>query len=107
MKYFGIADAHGIESFIKGDPASPENSTQTMILHMRAGANRHRHAVVYIVDIPESTAQDIDELLEEGDYTGALVRLKMSVKDLQLTNLPGAEKSWKLIPNSDLDPFNG
>jgi hypothetical protein len=106
MKYYGIADAHGIESFIKGDPASPENSTQTMILHMRAGANRQRHAVVYIVDISESTAQDVDDLLEEGDYTGALVRLKLSVEDLQLTNLPGAEKSWRMIPNPDLDPFH-
>ena len=24
MKYFGIADAHGIESFIQGDPTDPE-----------------------------------------------------------------------------------
>ena len=106
MKCFGIADAHGIESFFKGEPDSPENSSKTMILHMRAGANRQRHAVVYIVDISESTAQDVEDLIEEGDYIGALVRLKLSVLDLQLTNLPGAEKSWRMIPNPDLDPFH-
>ena len=106
MKYFGIADAHGIESFIQGEPDSSENSSKTMMLHMRAGANRQRHAVVYIVDISESTAQDVEDLLEEKDYEGALVRLKLSVESLQLTNLPGAEKSWRLIPNSDLDPYS-
>lgn len=106
MKYFGIADAHGIESFIKGDPTDPEHSMNAMMLDLRAGANRQRHAVVYIVDLSESTAQDIEDLLEEKDYEGALVRLKMSVTNLQLTNLIGAEKSWRLIPNSDLDPYS-
>ncbi len=53
MKYFGIADAHGIESFIQGEPDSSENSSKAMMLHMRAGANRHRHAVVYIADLTE------------------------------------------------------
>ena len=106
MKYFGIADAHGIESFIQGDPTDINHSVQAMVLDLRAGANRHRHAVVFIVDIPESTAQDIEDLLEEKDYIEALVRLKMSVKFLQLTNLPGAEKSWRMIPNPDLDPYS-
>lgn len=106
MKYFGIADAHGIESFIKGDPTDPEHSMNAMMLDLRAGANRQRHAVVYIVDLSESTAQDVEDLLEEKDYEGALVRLKMSVTNLQLTNLIGAEKSWRLIPNSDLDPYS-
>ena len=106
MKYFGIADAHGIESFIQGDPTDLKHSVQAMVLDLRAGANRQRHAIVFIVDISESTAQDIEDLIEEGDYIGALVRLKMSVESLQLTNLPGAEKSWRLIPNPDLDPYN-
>ena len=106
MKYFGIADAHGIESFIEGDPNDNKNSQTAMMLHMRAGANRQRHAVVYVVDIPEIVAQDIDELLSEANYIDALVRLKMSVKDLVLTRLPGAEKSWKMIPNPDLDPYS-
>jgi hypothetical protein len=106
MKYFGIADAHGIESFIKGDPASEGNSQQAMILHLRAGANRHRHAVVYVVDIPEDTAEEVDDLIIAGNYIGALVHLKTSIKELQLTSLPGAEKSWGMIPNPDLDPYH-
>jgi hypothetical protein len=106
MKYFGIADAHGIESFIQGDPTDINHSVQAMVLDLRAGANRHRHAIVFIVDISEITAQDIEDLLEEKDYIGSLVRLKMTVESLQLTNLPGAEKSWRLIPNPDLDPYS-
>lgn len=107
MKYFGIADAHGIESFVKGNPEDKEHSSAAMMMYLRASANRHRHAIVYIVDIPESTAEDIEDLLSSGDYVEALVRLKMSVKELSLMKLPGAEKSWRLIPNSDLDPYNG
>ena len=42
MKYFGIADAHGIESFIKGEPTDAENSQKAMMLHFRAGANQER-----------------------------------------------------------------
>ena len=106
MKYFGIADAHGIESFIKGDPASEGNSQQAMILHLRAGANRHRHAVVYVVDIREEVAEEIDDLIINGKYIDALNHLKGSVKDLQLSKLPGAEKSWGMIPNPDLDPYH-
>jgi len=106
MKYFGIADAHGIESFIKGDPASEGNSQQAMILHLRAGANRQRHAIVYVVDIPEEVAEEIDDLIINGKYIDALNHLKGSVKDLQLSKLPGAEKSWGMIPNPDLDPYH-
>ena len=106
MKYFGIADAHGIESFIKGDPASEENSQQAMILHLRAGANRHRHAVVYVVDLPEDVAEEVDDLIINGRYIDALNQLKGSVKELQLSKLPGAEKSWGMIPNPDLDPYS-
>ena len=106
MKYFGIADAHGIESFIKGDPSEDKNSQTAMILHLRAGANRHRHAVVYVVDIPEEVAEEIDDLIIAGKYIEALNYLKGSVKELQLTSLPGAEKSWGMIPNPDLDPYH-
>ena len=106
MKYFGIADAHGIESFIKGDPSEAEHTNQAMMLHMRAGANRQRHAVVYVVDLPEETAEEVDDLIIAGNYIGALEHLKSSVDNLQLTRLPGAEKSWELIPNPDLDPYN-
>lgn len=106
MKYFGIADAHGIESFVKGDINDKEHAQVAMVMQLRASLNRQRHAIVYIVDIPESTVKDIDKLLSSGDYIEALVTLKMSVKALSLSDLPGAEKSWKMIPNPDLDPWH-
>jgi hypothetical protein len=106
MKYFGIADAHGIESFIKGDPTEEEHSRTAMMLHFRASANRHRHAVVFVVDIPEDAAESIQADIDDGLYPEALDNLKGSVKELQLSKLPGAEKSWGLIPNPDLDPYH-
>lgn len=106
MKYFGIADAHGIESFIQGDPTDPEHTMNAMMLDLRAGANRHRHAVVYIVDLSEEAAASIQADLDDGLFIEALDNLKGSVETLKLTNLPGAEKSWRLIPNPDLDPYS-
>ena len=106
MKYFGIADAHGIESFVKGEPTDPEHSHTAMILHLRAGANRHRHAVVFVVDLSEEDAESIEADLADGLYLEALDNLKGSVKTVQLSKLPGAEKSWGLIPNPDLDPYS-
>jgi hypothetical protein len=106
MKYFGIADAHGIESFIQGDPTDINHSVQAMVLDLRAGANRHRHAIVFIVDISEETAASIQADLDDGLFIEALDNLKGSVETLRLTNLPGAEKSWRLIPNPDLDPYS-
>ena len=105
MKYFGIADAHGIESFIQGDPTDINHSVQAMVLGLRAGANRHRHAIVYIVDLSEETAASIQADLDDGLFIEALDNLKGSVETMELTNLPGAEKSWRMIPNSDLDPY--
>ena len=106
MKYFGIADAHGLESFIKGDPTTPEHSRDIMMLNFRAGANRHRHAVVFVVDVSEDVAEEILEEIENERYIDALNTLKSSIDEFELTRLPGAEKSWRLIPNPDLDPYH-
>lgn len=106
MKYFGIADAHGIESFIQGDPTDPEHSMNAMMLDLRAGANRHRHAVVFIVDLTEKAAALIQADLDDGLFPEALDNLKGEALNVSLTNLPGAEKSWRMIPNSDLDPYS-
>jgi hypothetical protein len=106
MKYFGIADAHGIESFIKGDPTEEEHSRTEMMLHLRASANRHRHAVVYIADLTEEAAALIQADLDDGLFPEALDNLKGEALNVSLTNLPGAEKSWGLIPNPDLDPYH-
>ena len=47
--YCGIADAHGLESFMEceGMGSAPFNLT------MRASLNRQRHAMVYWVELPD------------------------------------------------------
>jgi len=98
MKYVGLADCHGVESFI------PEAEANMFVLKMRALANRHRHAVVYRIDASEDLVKTINKRLEKGDYEGALVVLKVT-PNVEIMKEPGMAKSWKLIPNSDLDPF--
>lgn len=111
MKFYGIADAHGIESFrpvtynvdtgdLQIDPR------ELSIMSLRANANRHRHAVVYQADVDPATAKTVLALIKDGKYTDALVKLKDGAKTISLAKSPGAEKSWRLIPNDDLDPFS-
>ena len=117
MKYYGIADAHGLESFrpvtfnteIEGFEVDPR---ELSMMVLRANANRHRHAVVYQVELPIPACKDINSLIKEHKYEEALLKLKEVVKlkgeatNIMLARSPGAEKSWKLIPNPDLDPFS-
>ena len=111
MKFFGIADAHGIESFNPstlpvdfGDTSVDNQQLSFMIL--RANANRHRHAVVYLADLDVQGAKEVNDLIKAGEYVGALEKLKEVAITISLAKSPGAEKSWKLIPNPDLDPYS-
>lgn len=111
MKFYGIADAHGIESFrpvtYNVDTGDLQIDPRELgMMSLRAGANRHRHAVVYQVDIDAATAKEVLALIKDGKYTDALVKLKDEAKTISLAKSPGAEKSWRLIPNEDLDPFS-
>ena len=111
MKFYGIADAHGIESF---RPVTYNVETGDLqidprelgMMSLRANANRHRHAVVYQVDIDADTAKEILDLIKDGEFKQALTKLKDDAKSISLARSPGAEKSWKLIPNPDLDPYS-
>lgn len=113
-EYFGLADAHGIESFYSKSAMDAiavlqnkkRNSGMPMLqmLFMRANANRHRHAVVYIVDLEQKYAQKISKLLEAQKFPEALVLLKENATDVRLGK--HMEKSWGLIPNDDLDPWS-
>ena len=47
--FVGIADCHGLESFLPMEG----NEKQLGFLVMRANANRHRHALVYQVELDE------------------------------------------------------
>jgi hypothetical protein len=136
MKFYGIADAHGIESF---NPVTFNMETETLqvdprelsIMVLRANANRHRHAVVYQAELTKEDARKINDLLSASDYdespleldpydespsgqdpkklkpsAKALLKLKASATSIMLARSPGAEKSWNLIPNPDLDPYS-
>lgn len=111
MKFYGIADAHGIESFrpvtYNVDTGDLQIDPRELgMMSLRAGANRHRHAVVYQVDIDATTAKEVLALIKDGKYSDALTKLKDDAKTISLAKSPGAEKSWRLIPNPDLDPFS-
>lgn len=111
MIFYGIADAHGLETF---QPSSFENEIQGFaidpkilgMMSLRAQANRHRHAVVYQVDVEREIAEEVLDLIEQGKNDEALIKLKEEATEILLMKQPGAEKSWKMIPNPDLDPYH-
>lgn len=108
---YGIADAHGLESFQLFTPGGRMDSfamdpQAASMMILRAQANRHRHAVVYQAELPIDSIKEINELMDEGKYTEALLKLKADATDIKLARIPGAEKSWNLIPNPDLDPYS-
>lgn len=112
MTFYGIADAHGLESFkhipfrseVEGFSIDPK---ELSVLGFRAEANRHRHAVVFQTEISKDDAQMVLSLFQKGDYIQALQELKDRAESVSLMRSPGAEKSWKMIPNPDLDPYHG
>jgi hypothetical protein len=111
MKFYGIADSKGLESFIPEmfNPDTEQfetNNRDLSIMGLRANANRHRHAVVYQAELDGDGIKEVRALLKEGDYSGALLKLKEVAQSISLMRSPGAEKSWNLIPNPDLDPFS-
>jgi hypothetical protein len=112
MKFYGIADAHGIESFRPVEFNFETDGLQIdprelSIMILRANANRQRHAVVYQVELAVDDAKIVDDLIDAGEYQEALIEIKNRAKSVALAkNITGAEKSWKMIPNPDLDPFS-
>ena len=111
MIFYGIADAHGIESF-KPQTFDSEieqfvtDTKELSLMALRANANRHRHAVVYQAEVDGESAKEILDLINKGEYVEALVKLKETAESISLMRSPGAEKSWNLIPNDDLDPYS-
>jgi hypothetical protein len=111
MEFIGIADCHGLESFIPALDFNIEEETFSLntpaiaFMNMRANANRHRHSVVYKADVSQEDVSVIDALMKRGEYVQALEELKSRARGISLVKSPGAEKSWRLIPNPDLDPF--
>ena len=111
--YVGIADAHGIESFIGLDALNASSlltdrkknkgNALSQVLFLRAQCNRHRHAVAYRVELDSENAVRIGELIEGERFKDALVLLKQAAKNIKLGQ--HMENSWALIPNDILDPW--
>jgi len=103
--YVGVADAHGIESFqIHSDTTTADR----MMLHVRADANRHRHAVFFAVALSTGGAIAVRELLNQRAPKAALNTLKTMAMEPPLVEAEGnAENSWALIPDPRLDPYHG
>ena len=102
-KYMGIADAHGIESFI----SEREYKKDPFPFNLRAMANRQRHAVMYVAELQEHSVKLIKDKLNEKDYVGALNTLKKEHVTIgfPMRNKDEYMKSWELIPNPKLDPW--
>lgn len=115
MEYIGIADCHGIESFVPARQYNAEEESFSMnnqavaFMTMRANANSQRHAVVFKVKVSTEVADEIFAMLDQGEYADALSYLKDNADEVALAKTTGgmnAEKNWNKIPNPDLDPFN-
>jgi len=117
-QYVGIADCHGLESFISvpervlqaeldGENGEYAASSLMAMLSVRAQANRHRHAVIYRAEVGEKEARKIKSYLSKGKYAEALIRLKNVAKKIEVGKQLGMAKSWEMIPNPKLDPFSG
>ncbi len=130
--YYGIADCHGIESFVKepdesknwGDfeelysvgvistepselPGKKSYNSQIRMMAIRAKANIQRFPVVYRALLKGVDATLIDQLLTKGMYEKALEYLKENAVEIQLARIGGTrpENNWKKIPNPELDPM--
>jgi hypothetical protein len=115
MRFYGIADCKGLEAFIPVVPkfdggwvsANIDDYKKEMgVMVLRAQYNRHRHAVVFLAEVSEEVADEVLSLIDEGEYEEALVALKGGADSVSLARMPGAEKSWNMIPNPDLDPYS-
>ena len=104
-KYVGIADAHGLESFLKFE----DHQDHLGFLVMRASANRHRHALVYQVELNANQADDIALMMADGKYILACRALHdpAFLRDSPIGVENEMVESWEMIPNPRLDPYNG
>ena len=115
VKYGGIADALGIESFI---PVKDMSWT----MEMRVNSNRHRHAVLYEIECTQEFADELNKVLggipdnqgntwnEDKRYEIALKKIKgkYANKTGEVTAIAIDQKyqnSWDMIPNKKLDPY--
>lgn len=117
-QYVGCADCYGLESFIpvaekfleaelEGQNGGKTVASLTGMLSLRAEANRHRHAVVYRVELDDLHARAIQAFMDKKEYVDALNLLKKAAKVIEIGKHLGMKKSWRMIPNPELDPYGG
>ena len=102
-KYYGLADAHGIETF---EPYS-NKTTDKFPYNMRAQLNRQRHALYFEIEIEKVDANIVKALLEKKDFIGAFkfIKKRAVIIGFPEKDRSAYEKSWELIPNPKLDPY--
>jgi len=61
--YVGIADAHGVESFMDG-----KKGKVPVVLKLRANANRQRHALIYQMQLSDQDRSEVEGLLARRDF---------------------------------------
>ena len=100
-QFMGIADAHGIESFL------PYESKGFGYYVMRAQLNRQRHAVAYVAEVDWQTEIDVNTEIAMQKFEQALRVLKQRAYTLGFpTDYQKQYKiSWEMIPNPELDPW--
>lgn len=103
IKYYGIADAHGVESFLPYENKKDDSFPYMM----RAELNRQRHAVYYEVTVEPIDVTIINAHIAKGDYKKALQFIKKRAITIGFPEHRNKAymNSWKLIPNSKLDPW--
>tara|TARA_R110001632_G_scaffold88661_3_gene191679 strand:- start:2702 stop:3034 length:333 start_codon:yes stop_codon:yes gene_type:complete len=105
--YCGIADAHGLESFMecKGMGHAP------FTLTMRASLNRQRHAMVYWVELPDDKAEQMNEAIkqaqEDSNWHTPLLLLKNPDFCDTVSFEDSMKTSWEMLPDDKLDPYWG
>lgn len=120
--YYGLADCHGIESFIIDQTTddwdlmfAKEDSLETtkgqiMALAMRAFSNKERKAVAFRAMLHRSDVDAIEELLKSGEHIKALDTLKQKAIEVEVASFgfpkDDSRKNWELIPNPKLDPYS-
>lgn len=106
----GVADCHGIESYFPepAEPVSDEEKTNFWKMQLRATSNRQRHAVVYRATLTPDKDEMVKAALKLGDWAMALSLLKVHAMRVSFPecSTKSYEKSWRLIPNPDLDPWS-
>ena len=104
--YYGVADAHGIESF-QLQKTGKEANHNKFGMQLRAESNRQRHAIYYEIQIEKHDADIVNALIDKGDFIKAFKIIKKRAITIGFPEnvREQYQNSWELIPNPKLDPW--